>query len=115
MIKKRVFLFLCMFFITLSTFTCELRAKLLKVVVSGYALEKVIKEACPFLRFQSLLPPQGELHSFEPSLSRWRAIKEADLVILVGTEPWAEKVFFLKKNKGVFAGRPIFVGKGYWR
>ncbi len=100
---KRFFLFLCVIFVSFSTFTCELQAKALKIVVSGYALEKVVKEACPLLKFESLLPPQGEFHSFEPSFSQWKAIKEADLVILVGTEPWAGKVFSLKEKKQVLS------------
>ena len=100
--RKGFFTFLCILWISFFIVIYQLWAKPIKVVVSGYALEKVIKEACPFLKFEALLPPHGEFHSFEPSLSQWKAIKEADLVILVGTEPWAEKVFSLRK-KGVLS------------
>ena len=103
LIKKKWLFFLCVFFVSFFTFISQLQAKALKVVVSGYALEKAIKEACPNLEFVPLLPPQGEFHSFEPSLSQWKAIKKADLVIVVGTEPWADKVFSLKKNEQVLS------------
>jgi len=74
-----------------------------KIVVSGYALYKVLKEVFPEEKLYLLQPPKGEFHFFEPTPSQWRLLKKAEIVIVVGTEPWIKRLYTLRKNKATFS------------
>ncbi len=73
------------------------------IVVSSYPLTKAIHEACPSLQFYSLVPPSGEFHTWNLGVKDWVLIKKADLVFIVGTEPWAKRVYALKKKGKLLA------------
>jgi len=92
----------CLVLIFLGSFS-NLFAKQLKIVVSSYPLKKIIEESCPSLKFYFLNPIGENFHFFEPTPFQWKEIKQADLLILVGTEPWAKKAFSLRKNKCILS------------
>ncbi len=101
--KFFTFLFISFFFIIL--FQSEVFAQRL-IVVSGYPLSSLAKELFSQDRLYFLLPPKGDFHHYELTPKDWLKIKEADLVILVGTEPWSKKVFQLKTKKVYSLGKP---------
>lgn len=70
-----------------------------EIVVSGYVLEKVVKEVLHDRKIILLQPQKGEFHSYEPTPSQWNYIKNSELLVMVGTEPWAKKVISLRKGK----------------
>lgn len=70
-----------------------------KVIVSGYALEKIVKEILWDQEITLLQASKIDFHSYEPTPSQWNSLKNAELVIIVGTEPWATKLLSLRKNK----------------
>ncbi len=69
-------------------------------VISSYPLYKIFKEIYLEKNLCLIQPPKGEFHFSEPSPKEWELIKKSDLVILVGTEPWAKRVEkLLSSNK----------------
>ncbi len=70
-----------------------------EIVVSGYVLEKIVKEVLYDRKIIILQPTKGEFHSYEPTPSQWNYIKKTELLVMVGTESWANKVLNLRKNK----------------
>ncbi len=75
----------------------------IKVVVSGYALYKVLADIFPVEDLYLLQPPRGEFHFFEPSLSQWKLLQTAKMVVVVGTEPWINRLYTLRKDKPIFS------------
>lgn len=72
----------------------------LTIVVSNSPLEKIAKELSqPYHHVISLQTEAKDFHSFEPTPSQWKIINKADLVIIVGTEHWAKRVYTLRANK----------------
>ncbi len=69
------------------------------IVVSGYPLLSLVNSLFPKAKIYSILPPKGDFHHYELKPKDLQAIKQADSVILVGSEPWAKRVFSLKSGK----------------
>jgi zinc transport system substrate-binding protein len=69
------------------------------IVASGYPLFSLATSLFPKAKIYSILPPKGDFHHHELKPKDLQAIKQADLVIIVGTEPWAKRVFSLKSEK----------------
>ena len=93
---KRVFiglLFFC-FFVFFQGLSYAL-----EIVVSNSPLEKIVEEIVPDCKVYQLQSEKQDFHSFEPTLSQWLKIKKADLVIIVGTEYWADRVYPLRKGR----------------
>jgi zinc transport system substrate-binding protein len=76
------------------------------IVVSGYPLLSLANFLFPKAKIYSILPPKGDFHHHELKPKDLQAIKQADLVLIVGTEPWAKRVFSLKSEKILSLGRP---------
>ena len=76
------------------------------IVVSGYPLLSLATSLFPKAKIYSILPPKGDFHHHELKPKDLQAIKQADLVIIVGTEPWAKRVFRLKSEKILSLARP---------
>jgi len=72
------------------------------IVVSGYPLFSLVKSLFPQAKIYSILPPRGDFHHHELRPKDLENIKQADLVLLVGSEPWAKRVFKLKP-KGILS------------
>ncbi|MFN3921251.1 MAG: metal ABC transporter substrate-binding protein [Caldimicrobium sp.] len=72
-------------------------------VVSSYPLSKICQELFPEERLYFLSPPKGEFHFSEPTFKDWEAIKRAELIILVGSEPWAKKVHNMVPKEKIIA------------
>jgi len=90
------------FFILLFFGLC-FRAFGFEVVVSNSPLKKLVKEVFPQVKVVQILPSGADFHSYEPSFSQWLKVKKADLVVIVGTEPWAKRVFAMRRSKPVLA------------
>ncbi len=89
----------------------------LEIVVSNSPLKKIIKEIAPEYSIYQLQPEGTDFHSFEPTLSQWNKIKKADLVIIVGTESWAKRVYDLRKNRPILSlsnGETKFIDPHLW-
>ncbi|RKX57465.1 MAG: hypothetical protein DRP29_08435 [Thermodesulfobacteriota bacterium] len=102
--KSKIFEFIILFFLIILPF--NLKAENVyksKIVVSGFALEKIVREIIPKDKIYLLQPPNAEYHDYVPTPLQWKLIQEAELVILVGSEPWAEKVYSLRNNKPVLS------------
>ncbi|MFN3504877.1 MAG: metal ABC transporter substrate-binding protein [Caldimicrobium sp.] len=94
---KHIFLFLfCIFY-----FTKPLLAK--EWVVSSYPLAKIWEELFPEEKLYIITPPKGEFHFTEPTTKDWEAIKKAEFVIIVGSEPWAKRVYKLVPKEKIFS------------
>lgn len=76
------------------------------IVASGYPLLSLANFLFPKAKIYSILPPKGDFHHHELKPKDLQAIKQADLVIIVGTEPWTKRVFSLKSEKILSLGRP---------
>lgn len=48
-------------------------------------------------------PPKGEFHFAEPSPREWDRIRKAELVIIVGTEKWAKRVFKIQQRENIIS------------
>lgn len=109
----RILCSLCFFMIFLIT-----EAYSLNIVVSNSALEKLIKEIVSTK--QNVITLQSEkrdFHSFEPTFSQWNLIRNADLVVIVGTEHWATKVYQIRANKPLLSlarGQTRFIDPHLW-
>jgi len=74
-------------------------------VVSSYPLYKIFQEIFPEKKLYLLQSPKGEFHFSEPTPKEWELIKRAEFIILVGTEPFAEKIFRFSSEEKVFSLR----------
>jgi len=74
-----------------------------EVVASNSPLKKLVKEVFPGVKVVQILPPARDFHTYEPTFYQWLAIKSADLAVIVGTEPWAKRVWNLRKGKPTFS------------
>lgn len=90
----------------------------LTIVVSNSPLEKLVKEISqPYHHVISLQTETKDFHIFEPSPSQWKLISKADLVIIVGTESWASRVYTLRSNKPFMSlarGQTRFIDPHLW-
>ncbi|MCS7279629.1 MAG: metal ABC transporter substrate-binding protein [Thermodesulfobacteriaceae bacterium] len=95
--KERVKIFFLLIIILSIFFVNSSWAQ--KIIVSGYALEKIVKEILLDQEIALLQASKIDFHSYEPTPSQWNSLKNAELVIIVGTEPWITKLLSLRKNK----------------
>jgi len=72
-------------------------------VVSSYPLYKIFKEIFPQKELHLLQPPKGEFHFFEPTSRDWEKIKRAEVVAIVGTEPFAKRIYQLAPEERIFS------------
>lgn len=109
----RILSSLCLFMIFFIT-----KAYGLNIVVSNSALEKIVKEiASTKQHVITLQSEKRDFHSFEPTFSQWNLIRNADLVVIVGTEHWATKVYQIRANKPLLTlarGQTRFVDPHLW-
>ncbi|WP_068515781.1 metal ABC transporter substrate-binding protein [Caldimicrobium thiodismutans] len=78
-----------------------------RCVVSGYPLFKILQEIWPEEKCYLLQPPRGEFHFAEPTPKDLELIKKAEFVFIVGTEPWAKRVYNLTSQERIIAlGKP---------
>jgi len=76
------------------------------IVVSSYPLLSLVTLLFPKAKIYSLLPPKGDFHHYELKPKDLQTIKQADFVIIVGSEPWAKRVFSLKSKKVLSLASP---------
>ncbi|MCD6490027.1 MAG: zinc ABC transporter substrate-binding protein [Thermodesulfobacterium sp.] len=95
--RKLKLLCIIVFLVFFSFLAGQLYA--LEIVVSNSPLEKIIKEIGIEHKIYRLQSEKEDFHFYEPTLSQWKKIQKVDLVILVGTESWAKRVYSLRKNK----------------
>uniref|UniRef100_A0A7V4JPN9 Zinc ABC transporter substrate-binding protein n=1 Tax=Thermodesulfobacterium geofontis TaxID=1295609 RepID=A0A7V4JPN9_9BACT len=89
----------------------------LEIVVSNSALEKIIREIVSDIKIYQLQSEKEDFHSYEPTLSQWQKIKNAGLVIIIGTERWAKRVYELRKEKEILSlskGEKNFLDPHLW-
>jgi zinc transport system substrate-binding protein len=89
----------------------------LEIVVSNSPLEKIVREIASDGKIYQLQSEKEDFHSYEPTLSQWQKIKTADLVIIVGTERWAKRVYELRKEKEILSlskGEEKFLDPHLW-
>lgn len=72
-------------------------------VVSSYPLYKIFSEIFSEKRLYLVQPPKGEFHFYEPLPKDWERIKKAEFVALLGTEPFAKKVYQLVPDERLFS------------
>ncbi len=72
-------------------------------VVSSYPLYKIWKELFPEEPIYLIQPPKGEFHFAEPRPKEWEKIKKAEFVIIVGSEPWAQRVYKITSPEKIFS------------
>lgn len=101
--KKRLILLILCFYLLFSFGPLYAQNS---IVVSGYPLLSLANFLFPKAKIYSILPPKGDFHHHELKPKDLQAIKQADLVIIVGTEPWAKRVFSLKSEKILSLARP---------
>lgn len=70
-------------------------------VVSSYPLFKICKEIFAEETLYLIQPPKGEFHFSEPTPKEWQKIRSAELVIIVGTEPWAKRAYKTQKKENI--------------
>jgi len=100
--KKIKFLLIFLFSIFIFLFL-EKPLYALEIVVSNSPLEKIVREIASDCKIYQLQSEKEDFHSYEPTLSQWQKIKTADLVIIVGTERWAKRVYELRKGKEILS------------
>ncbi len=74
-----------------------------EIVVSNQALEKIVREGVDAHKIYTLQRKNEDFHFYEPTFSEWQKIKNSKLVIIVGSENWAKKVYNLRKGKKTFS------------
>lgn len=99
--KKVKFFWIFIIFLIFLFLDCNLYA--LEIVVSNSPLEKIIKEIVSDDKIYQLQSEKEDFHFYEPTLYQWQRIKTADLVIIVGSEAWAKRVYEIRKNKETFS------------
>ncbi len=101
MVRACILLILSLFFL----FTQNALGQ--RCVVSGYPLFKILQELWPEENCYLLQPQRGEFHFAEPTPKDLEVIKRAELVFIVGTEPWAKKMYRLtSKDKIIGLSKP---------
>ncbi|MFN3406211.1 MAG: metal ABC transporter substrate-binding protein [Caldimicrobium sp.] len=90
-----------LFFFWIFLFANSLFAK--EWVVSSHPLSKIWAELFSEEKLYVITPPKGEFHFTEPTVKDWEAIKRADFVIIVGSEPWAKRVYKLVPKEKIFS------------
>lgn len=89
----------------------------LEIVVSNQALEKIVREIISDHKVYQLQSEKEDFHFYEPTLYQWQKIKTADLVIIVGSEAWAKRVYEIRKNKETLSlarGETKFLDPHLW-
>lgn len=71
--------------------------------ISSYPLFKICKEIFAEESLYLIQPPKGEFHFAEPSPREWDRIRRAELVVIVGTERWAKRVYNIQKKENVIS------------
>lgn len=74
-----------------------------RCVVSSYPLFKILQELWPEEKCYLLQTPRGEFHFAEPTPRDLELIKKAELVFIVGTEPWAKRIYNLISKDRIMA------------
>jgi len=97
--KRKIFLGLI--FLGLLFYPCLLLAE--TWVVSSYPLYKIFSEIFAEKKLYLIQPPKGEFHFYEPLPKDWEMIKKAELVAILGTEPFAKKVYQLVPENKLFS------------
>ncbi|PMP98210.1 MAG: hypothetical protein C0169_00070 [Thermodesulfobacterium geofontis] len=113
--KKIKFFWIFIIFGLILFFKSHLYA--LEIVVSNQALEKIVKEIISGHKIYQLQSEKEDFHFYEPTLYQWQKIKTADLVIIVGSEAWAKRVYELRKNKETISlarGETKFLDPHLW-
>lgn len=90
-------------FILIILFLFTQSALAQRCVVSGYPLFKILQEIWPEENCYLLQPQRGEFHYSEPTPKDLELIRRAELVFIVGTEPWAKKIYRLTSKDRVLA------------
>lgn len=72
-------------------------------VISSYPLFKIMQEIFKEERLHLIQPPKGEFHFADPTPKDWQRVREAELLIIVGTEPWAKKVSKILPSGKIFS------------
>ena len=99
----RRILFLWIYIVFLIFVSLKNNLYALEIIVSNSALEKIVREIVIEHKIYQLQSEKEDFHFYEPTLYQWQKIETADLVIIVGTETWAKKVYDLRKNKVVLS------------
>lgn len=73
----------------------------LEIVVSNQPLKKIVKEIASEHNIYQIQKEGTDFHFYEPNFLDFKRIKNADLVILVGTEPWIKKIHLFSENKKI--------------
>ncbi len=110
--RFRILLLICFFFLFFYSSSFALN-----IVVSNSPLKKIIEQIAPQYVIYQIQPNGADFHSFEPTFSQWERIVKADLVIIVGTENWANKVYILRKNRPILSlaeGEHRFIDPHLW-
>ena len=97
----RAKIFILILFITFLFFPLKLRGE--TWVVSSYPLYKIFSEIFPEKKLYLIQPPKGEFHFYEPLPRDWEMIKRAELVAILGTEPFAKRVYQLVTKERLFS------------
>lgn len=85
--------FFLYFYFIIIFFPIQLKAE--TWVVSSYPLYKIFSEIFSEKKLYLIQPPRGEFHFYEPLPKDWEMIKKAELVAILGTEPFAKRVYQL--------------------
>ncbi len=72
-------------------------------VISSYPLYKIISGIFPEKNLYLIQSPKGDFHFFEPLPKDWERIKKAQLVFILGTEPFARKIYQLVPQERIFS------------
>jgi len=113
----RRILFLWIYIIFLIFVSLKNNLYALEIIVSNSALEKIVREIVIEHKIYQLQSEKEDFHFYEPTLYQWQKIETADLVIIVGTETWAKRVYDLRKNKVVLSlakGKMRFSDPHFW-
>lgn len=70
-------------------------------VISSYPIYKICKEIFAEESLYLIQPPKGEFHFSEPGPKDWEKIRSAELLLIVGTEPWAKRVYRFQKKENI--------------
>ncbi|MCS7199055.1 MAG: metal ABC transporter substrate-binding protein [Caldimicrobium sp.] len=97
-LNVKVIIFLLLFFVLGSKMTY---AK--EWAISSYPLFKIMQEIFKEESLYLIQPPRGEFHFAELSPKEWQRLKGAELVFVVGTEPWASRLIKTLPNEKVLS------------
>ncbi len=90
------------------------RSARLQVVATFFPVADIVRQVGgEHITVQTLLPPEGDLHTFSPTARQMKLLQRADVVFALGlgAEPFLEKMF-----RGLGQKRPpvIELGHGCW-